>query len=496
MMRFKTYTFISICITWIFVSGCASNTLKISVDLYKEDPRQLELETEDIINIRQGLSDARVSSKSLAEQRKSIATDQSTIYKSLLELNLGPDPSDELQVEHDEDIETVNDRLDEYINWVDGHLADLNTAISDAEISLEKYLLFRNPDETVVPSDDQSVAEAEAELKWSVLLVSQKYFDLAGPAGGEFEKSITSRWISVINALDATVKGQELSAEQRNAVNTIRLEARGLANTMKEVAEEGNRQASEAQQALSQAMEGVDFSDTSALRESVKQIGMAVSEVPELVGLGQGGRDALINLAAGRAIFESQIDRLQDPGDPVWRIVSDKENEDKWNNVFVETYFYAEGNSSVVVVRDSPISYRTQRGQNNPTALVRGQLQVSRAIADAAVTIAGSAVGVTLDQTDNDNEKTEGDESSQTLRNGSMAKAEELATRRAKAEQEEVLRLKASRNLRRDLRRYIELIRLSVPGSKDFNQAAFDADLDSLKALLEGHRLLFQVSAE
>lgn len=95
-------------------------------------------------------------------------------------------------------------------------------------------------------------------------------------------------------------------------------------------------------------------------------------------------------------LLNSQLDRLQNASSPIWRIVTDPNNAKKWNTKFSETYFYAEGNAGVVVVRDSPIKYRVQEATNNPAALVQAQLQVSRAVADAAIQIAGASTGVPL----------------------------------------------------------------------------------------------------
>ena len=95
-------------------------------------------------------------------------------------------------------------------------------------------------------------------------------------------------------------------------------------------------------------------------------------------------------------LLNSQLDRFQDSSSPVWRIVTDPQNAKKWNTEFSKTYFYAEGNAGVVVVRDSPIKYRVQDASNNPAALVQAQLGVSRAVADAAIQIAGATTGVPL----------------------------------------------------------------------------------------------------
>jgi hypothetical protein len=109
--------------------------------------------------------------------------------------------------------------------------------------------------------------------------------------------------------------------------------------------------------------------------------------------LGDRGRTALNDLTVSTTLLHSQLDRLQDPADPMWRIVTAPENATRWNTQFSKTHFYSEGNNSVVVVRDSPMSFRVQQGNNNPSALVESQLHISRAVANGAIAIAGAAIG-------------------------------------------------------------------------------------------------------
>ncbi|MEI8631514.1 hypothetical protein P4S72_04080 [Vibrio sp. PP-XX7] len=96
-------------------------------------------------------------------------------------------------------------------------------------------------------------------------------------------------------------------------------------------------------------------------------------------------------------LLNSQLARLQNAGSPIWRVVADPVNEKRWNTKFSETYFKAEGEAGVVVVRDSPIQYRVQQAHNNPAALVEAQLQISRAVANTAIQIAGYNVRCTYD---------------------------------------------------------------------------------------------------
>jgi hypothetical protein len=92
----------------------------------------------------------------------------------------------------------------------------------------------------------------------------------------------------------------------------------------------------------------------------------------------------------------TNIEQLQDASDPIWKEIGKSENDAFWSTSLPETHFFAEGNSSVIVVRDTPMSFRVQRGSNNPAALVAGQLQVSRALTRAALTVASAASGTPI----------------------------------------------------------------------------------------------------
>lgn len=112
----------------------------------------------------------------------------------------------------------------------------------------------------------------------------------------------------------------------------------------------------------------------------------------------QSAVQTIQNLAKGNARYLEQIDRLQNIGDPAWRIISDPRNEQHWNKRFAQTFFKAEGNASIVVVRDSPIHFRAYHATNDPSGLIEGQLNIARAIGDAAISIAGANIGLQRSQ--------------------------------------------------------------------------------------------------
>ena len=129
--------------------------------------------------------------------------------------------------------------------------------------------------------------------------------------------------------------------------------------------------------------------DFHALIDSVSLILPKMLKSP---GLGSSGEKLAEALHTGF----NDITRIQNPADPAWRVVTSPKNAGNWHRHFTTNVFYAEGNSSVIVVRDSPIHFRIQRGNNNPTALVQSQLEISRSIADAAISVASTATGVPI----------------------------------------------------------------------------------------------------
>jgi len=93
-------------------------------------------------------------------------------------------------------------------------------------------------------------------------------------------------------------------------------------------------------------------------------------------------------------------------------------------------------------VRDSPISFRLQRASNNPTNLVNSQLQISRAIGNAAISVATAATGFPLSLDLDKGQPTASPE---------QTEAEPLGKRKVKAQQAAIFRDQALKNLQSNL---------------------------------------------
>ena len=223
----------------------------------------------------------------------------------------------------------------------------------------------------------------------------------------------------------------------------------------------------------------------STLNQTVNEIASALTAIPDSIQFSDDGRQAIADITRRSVLLASQIERLQNPADPVWRIVTDPVNAGKWNESFSRTYFYAEGKTSVVVVRDSPMDFRVQQGANNPAALVQAQLRVSRAIGNAALAVAGAATGVNLAafapqaQTIGEDGKLERAESD----------AEKLAQRQATVSQQRAFRAATVRGLEISLRNF--RVQLSDPNVGN-RPADAKAIIDNMVNVLRGYQKVFQ----
>lgn len=169
-------------------------------------------------------------------------------------------------------------------------------------------------------------------------------------------------------------------------------EIKSLSATLKQAARLGDSSARRVAGALDVAATSMARNDLGdALRRSATALGEAVSKG---IVSGADSIDVLNDFLSKKDLLDTQIDALQDAADPVWREITAKVNEPKWNPNFSQTLFYSEGNTSVVVTRDRLGHFRVQRGRNNPAAVIQGQLKVSRAIASGLTDILGATIGV------------------------------------------------------------------------------------------------------
>ena len=195
-------------------------------------------------------------------------------------------------------------------------------------------------------------------------------------------------------------------------------------------------------------------------------------------------RAALAGLVMGTSRFIELIDRLQDSGDPIWRIVTADENEAHWSTQVIETGFYAEGNAGVVVVRDDPLRFRVQSARNNPTALIQGQLEISRSVAKAAISIAGAVSGLPTDAL--------ASSTSGTTQGAVSGNAADFNLRRAKVEAWQSQRETALTSLER----YLRSLATNLAELEDSDEDGLASQTRRLQSVLAGHKPLLTIPTE
>jgi hypothetical protein len=310
--------------------------------------------------------------------------------------------------------------------------------VSEAQRKLDAYMN--------IPTENRQAAQlAELDVFVSTKAVARELAKLGGPLGTDFEGSQADQWGIVAQSItvDNLKPFLQDKKTQPPEVMELRNQIERLARNLHELAIRGRRVSKEISATLLEPVKSAEL-EPAQMKKSIDAVAKAATAIPLSIGLGDRGTTAMNDLLRSTALLFSQVDRLQDPADPIWRIVSDPQNQAKWNTTFSETYFYAEGNNSVIVVRDTPMSFRVQRGNNNPAALIQGQLQVSRAIANAAISIAGAAAGLPIPKVSG--ATSQGKDSTE-----KGDPAEQLAVRKATVERSAALREGAIKGLQRQL---------------------------------------------
>ncbi len=422
--------------------GCASSTLTLSLDLYEDDPSYLApLSNQQVTTLYDSLATAEQEAELLAAARKDLAQQMVDAYvifyhaASRARVKERNSKADFTRAQAVEELRNDHQLFSDLANFkreVDVRLASFRSVKGQAAAALREYLQQRRAAATPGSDPDQHEEPLKQQLAALAAVdeVHPSLIDLSSHLGTDFERVNDENWGKAATIVEVNAKAvpgfRELSRELRKLETRLRdLEAKGLS-----VADGLLKRVSSIESGLKD--------DRAALRKSAAAVAAVMTDVPDSLGLGDRGRSALAELTSSASLFFSQIDRLQDPADPVWRIVSDPDNEERWNSRFTETYFRAKGDSSVVVVRDTPISFRVQRGDNDPTALVRSQLQISRAISGAAISIAGAATGVNLA------EAPAADGTGTQPGDAGVAESERLAKKKAEIESQERQRATAA----------------------------------------------------
>ena len=192
------------------------------------------------------------------------------------------------------------------------------------------------------------------------------------------------------------------------------------------------------------------------------------------------------NIALTQEFLNSQIDRIQSLGDPILREITDPNNERNWETL-QSTEFYAEGNTSVIIVRERPGHYMQKQAVNNPSTLIKSQLNISRSVASGALEVLsafGGVAGIPIPQIPS--EETEGTSTP------NDAQPNEIAMEAQKTNLDAEIHRR--RNARIGLKEEIKSLKAQVnedPGRPGDGKLVSDSILEKVKAILKAQLYIF-----
>jgi len=354
------------------------------------------------MELRVGLSDLQASSRKLVQSRIRLADRFANAYDDMVRLSIAtrtteesdvseacsdeaqyPDLASRLECTRARDIAGtfatggLRSLLPDYNNTLLNIQAGIDDSIQNALSELDMH--SDNQD------TDQHLNNALAEFLYAVNGLGS----LAQPTGTDFENTITSSWDGVVAYLNS-IDTRALASAERQRDNLL-LSMGELSRELIRLEQQGYEIVDSAEADLQVGIEVLESDNPLGVADS---IGGMVNANLFALGIDPAGEANILKATNTFSLMNSQLERLQDPADPAWRILTDEDNEDKWNNDATTTGYYAEGDSSVVIVRDNPTTYRVQFADNDPTVLIESQLVVSRAVTNAAIAIAGGALGV------------------------------------------------------------------------------------------------------
>lgn len=509
------------------LAGCATSEMSIQVDLYDEDPRFVAPMTpEEVSQLVANLERLRAAAKDKTAQQIHLARTSVQMYDDTQrqlrgEQKASPYTSKLASFESSAQAAFVdlNTNIDSAINSLNGYAqkyqAEFENARRDFQrcenerlggnsksdgsasgggsgstvahaeerplasqcwLSEKGKAVERLDDEWIVRRLPSTLRTDEATARGEVAKAAASYQSFSAPVADSFVIDWAGLRADLYNALENSSTDDGREADARRAVHALNERLASLAKTSKLMSR------SDIEDAVNNDARG---GDTGLFRSTLKiaiELEALRSDLPE----DASAQTALSGLVRSSARFAELIDRLQDAGDPVWRTITNPANEAHWNTNITGTHFFAQGNSSVVVVRHDPMRYDIHEGTNNPAALVKGQLEVTRAVANAAINVVGAASGIKVpgggtkpgDPATDDKAATE----------TGAAAAEAFAKRKAEAEELERARQNAMRGLSMELNNIL----LNIANGGDSVLADQRARLASV---LKAYRDLLAVAA-
>lgn len=478
----------------LLLSNCASTKLTLHLDLYKEDPSiDTPLNDTQVSQIYIGLASIERETDSLKKDRIKLAENLMDTYDELYYITSKATRPNDSKENILKETAGFHEYLEQYKDKVEKKALNTKVLCNKTRNKLDSYLKITNPKVTssevktdLNPSDNEDQTKlpnvSKIEVIEGIKDVYKAFIELGGLMETNFEKTLIKNWPN-ISRMASEKNLKNIFDNEPKILADLRQKIQNLSLTLEELSERRYSVSERASKDLNEIIGAMTISKSSDMKKSVDDIAKVVTAVPSAIGIGDRGATALNQLVQSTTLFYSQIDRMQDPADPIWRTITAPENEAKWNKEFSKSYFYAQGNSSIIIVRDTPMSFRVQRGTNNPTALIQGQLQISRALGNAALSIATATTGMPVS-----NMLDKDEPNNVALTKDSLSESENLTRRKTISEQKYQLRARALRNLRINLKSIKEDLQ-KIDHEKE--QAEYNKLKTKFEAILDAHKQFF-----
>lgn len=400
----------------LMLGGCAQSKLHVQVDVYRDDPlAQALADPERLANIRTGLKRVPEVAVEVVTARKAIADSQLNIYLDYLALmeaiNYPDNKADRGKLKNANSFKGLTVNKQAFFGYLDSQIVHLRKTSVKAQKALEEFAEVSkitvgdqsyDPAKFFTASDNLDSQLDAVDVIFKSILPMPAIEDSEEP-GKHYEFAMQQSFEQVAIKIQSILVDPKKIGDFQSSIEkpTVKEELSNLKKTMDELDKKVKpmreagvfipNHSKAAAGALGKAIAGGKAVEIgSAMTEAIRAA-QATSPTP---GYSSEGQLIIRTLAGSTDFFTSQVDRMQDPADPAWRILSAPSNQHKWHTDFSKTEYYAEGDAEVVVVRDSVGHFRVQRGKNNPTATILSQAKITRSIASGTLDVLAAAAGV------------------------------------------------------------------------------------------------------
>ncbi|WP_421765482.1 hypothetical protein [Ekhidna sp.] len=362
----------------ILLSSCAKSTLVVTVDIFTGNLPEVQSNDDEIDNIIGKVIELESVSEQVYTDKlrlsEAIFKTYIAYYKFAAEAMDGSydpaftEPLNGLKSDFEDKVKNQKNSIDSGFDTIKSLLTDLINSEGDFQV-------YQNLKLTLPAKINQQIASIEQLADFTHVYIES--------IRGSFSQDLQDL---------SNLKNENI---QESTFNEVKLALSNLATLL------NNRDFNVDSRILSEMLESLESQNLTSFKDSFTKLSSVFAEIPNTLTLESRTND-LAKFIQDKNFLFNQLDRLQDFGHVDWKNIAMKmDDPNSWKREFTSTEFEAEGNSSVVLVRDSPVSFRPQQVNNDPSALIQSQLQISRAATGMALSVAGAVAGIDLESSPN-----------------------------------------------------------------------------------------------